>query len=29
MKREVAVKDTGNFRRVCPMNGRRFKANEK
>ena len=24
MKREVAVKNTGNFRRVCPINGRRF-----
>ena len=24
MKREVAVK-TGNFRRVCPINGRRFR----
>jgi hypothetical protein len=28
MKREVAVKITGNFRRVCPINGRQFKAND-
>ena len=29
MKREVAVKKTGNFRRVCPMNGRRFTGERK
>ena len=29
MKREVAVNNTGNFRRVCPMNGRRFTGERK
>ena len=28
MKREVAAKKAGNFRRVCPINGRQFKAND-